>query len=563
MSKLGKKILRMFMLVALVAVVIIFSTYVLVFQKVESDLKAKVKNCITESAKSIDGDKFEAVVKANSGDSKEFKDMLNSMLLFKAKQDIKNYYTYMKIDDKAASFVVDASPEPADFGEKYAMQEEMQGAFNGNITVTAKPYTDKWGTYVSAYAPIKNSSGKIVAIVGADADISIFQAMRSLFLVSFLIAMVLFAVLSLIIVLIFSRKLQNNIKVIQSSLDKMGNGDLTEGIVLKTKDEIEVIGNSINEFRLKISAILGSMKNNANDVLGKSEDLSNISLEMASSSQNVSAVIQQVAEGSSSQASGLISINNTVSGFGEQIESIASSIGEVDNNAKVVNLKAKENNDDLNVLVKSVNDTSSAFKDVVNRVNGLGNNISRINEITNLINDIADQTNLLALNAAIEAARAGEAGRGFAVVADEIRKLAEQSKDSSENINKILEDISAESNAVVGTTDDVNNRLVNQVDVIKKATSSFKEIINVVEAILPKIDTVNKSAGSINRDKDEIIRNIETASTSAEEISSSSQEIASLSEELTASTEEVAATAERLSSMMNEMTQMINQFKLK
>ncbi len=71
----------------------------------------------------------------------------------------------------------------------------------------------------------------------------------------------------------------------------------------------------------------------------------------------------------------------------------------------------------------------------------MDNNVGQISEMTNLINSISEQTNLLALNAAIEAARAGESGKGFAVVADEIRKLAERSKESSESINKLVENI--------------------------------------------------------------------------------------------------------------------------
>lgn len=89
---------------------------------------------------------------------------------------------------------------------------------------------------------------------------------------------------------------------------------------------------------------------------------------------------------------------------------------------------------------------------VTERLTGLSGSVNQVGEILEVINGIAEQTNLLALNAAIEAARAGEAGRGFAVVAEEVRKLAEQSRASTDKIRGLLNNIASETNEVVSTS---------------------------------------------------------------------------------------------------------------
>jgi methyl-accepting chemotaxis protein len=562
MSKLGFKFLKIFTLVAGIAVVILFSTYFFVFNRVQNSLKLKVKTAAVEAVDIIDASKLQTVINQNSEHISEFSDILNSMLLYKAKTDVKNLYTYIKKDEKTALFVVDASPEPADFGEEYEMVEEMLKAFNGQVAVDNTPYTDQWGTFISAYAPIKDSSGQVIAIVGADADVALFQDIKKMFFWSLVFASAGFVVLSITAVFLFSKKLQNNISKIQDNLKLMGSGDLTQAINLKSKDEIEEIANSVNDFRIKIVNILTSITATSDEVLSSTVLMTQTSSEMAASSQNVAAVVQDVSSNSSSQASGLINIDNSMKSFGARLSHIVSSIEEVTDNIKNTAINSKTSNKDLKLLLKSIDDISSGFRDVTSRVTSLSVKLEQINGITNLINNIANQTNLLALNAAIEAARAGEAGRGFAVVADEIRKLAEQSKVSSENINKLLQSILEESSTAITTSDEVNNQLVNQLDTIKKATNSFKTIALSIEAVLPKINSVSELALHLNSEKTSIIKNLDISSSFAEEISASSEEIASLSEELSASTGEVALTADKLSKIMSEMSHSIKQFKI-
>lgn len=561
MSKLGVKIFKLVSFVSGIIVAISLISYFIIFKNVEMQLKDKAKQSVTESINVIDKDKVEKIIKDKSNKSKEYSELLNSMITFKAKKDIKNFYVYVKKDDKMAQFLLDASPEPSDYMEDYEMVDEMKTAFDGKILVDNEPYTDKWGTYVSAYAPIKNSSGQVIASIGVDEDISTFQNIKKSFLIISILEIAVAIIISLVSVWLFSKKLKYSINIIERKLLNMSEGDLQGDIQLKTKDEIAQIANFLNNFRLKISDILISIKDNVCNVHEDSNGLYTIAEEMSSSAENVSLIVGDISENSAKQASDIFNIKENFNEFGKSIENTAKMMDEFDTMAIDIKEKSKESNSKLNLLTNSINDLNIKFKSVVEKIENLGSNIDKINDITNLINDISDQTNLLALNASIEASRAGEAGRGFSVVADEIRILAEQSKMSSQNISELLKNVSKQSSNVVIDTKNVDSQFSSQMNIVNSIASSFSEIISDIEKLLPGINLVNKSIVEANNKKSIIINSLENSSYSAEEISASSREIAALAEELSSSTEEVANASGKLSHMIDNIMNNVNKFK--
>jgi methyl-accepting chemotaxis protein len=222
----------------------------------------------------------------------------------------------------------------------------------------------------------------------------------------------------------------------------------------------------------------------------------------------------------------------------------------------------KTGNSNMVNLTLSIENISSTFNTFINGIMSLNQNITKINEITGLINGIAEQTNLLALNASIEAARAGEAGRGFAVVADEIRKLAEQSKVSSDNISKLISGVAHESNNINSNANIVNDEFKNQIELINTAVSNYEEILMAVNEVIPQIEEVNHSAQNLNGGKDSILNRLEGVSTIAQEVSAASEEISASTEEMETSTDEVANTSKQLNEMAKDIITEVNKFKL-
>ncbi|MGK0464876.1 methyl-accepting chemotaxis protein [Clostridium sp.] len=411
------------------------------------------------------------------------------------------------------------------------------------------------------FAPVKGTDWSFAVVISTTEVLSELDSLK----ISVLVSSILFLLMGFAIVYLISNNISKGIKTNSKHLDLLAKGDLSEEVsnkYMKSKDEVGVMTTSMKLMQDSIRSMIVKIKENSGSINMQSENLSSVAEEISSASLNVAEAINQVAQGTGSQSEDLINVTEILDRFSNKLSGMVSEIQVVDSNSREISSMASESSSDMNKLNQSVTKVSDSFKSFNGKIIGLGEGISKINEITNIINSIAGQTNLLALNAAIEAARAGEAGKGFSVVADEIRKLAEQSKLSSGSITELISEISKNTEIIVQDSVEMDNELINQVSIINSSITSFTKIIESVNEVIPKIETVKNSAEDIDKEKNAIMGRVDGVSSVALEVSASAEEIAASSEEMNASTEEVVSAAQILSNMTGEMLEQVNKFKI-
>jgi len=199
---------------------------------------------------------------------------------------------------------------------------------------------------------------------------------------------------------------------------------------------------------------------------------------------------------------------------------------------------------------------------VADIVTDMNKSVKEISMISDAINAITEQTNLLALNASIEAARAGEAGKGFAVVADEIRKLAEQSKNSTEQIKSIIGNIQLKAITAVQAMDSTKKSNLDQNEAVTKTEQIFNDILFSITTLTEKVGTVENSVESMQVQKQIFVTQIENTSAISEETASSTEEVTASTEEVTATMDKFTQHTEELQQLAEKLKEEIDKFKI-
>jgi methyl-accepting chemotaxis protein len=378
-----------------------------------------------------------------------------------------------------------------------------------------------------------------------------------------------FLAISLFELILVSVVAINAIKIIKKSIEeinfilsKVSEGDYTENIVINSSNEFGEMKQHLKTSSENTQALLNQIKTQTDSMREQVAILSSVSTKLTSSMQEIASATESAAADTTEQANSLSQAFSSMEGFGRKIDSMTVSIIKTNDNATAINYKAKQGGEHLQNFAGFVLNTKDSIENINTMALQLETNVKHIHGIASSINDIARQTNLLALNASIEAARAGEAGKGFAVVAEEVKKLAEQSKESSDTIAKIIESVSKDAKMVASTTNDVTTSVLSQTKEVEDTIKLFEDIVFSLEGIMPEINTINEFAESIKGDKGIIVKQIEKSTQNAESISSVTEEMAASTEEISASAEQVASTAHVLNRIASAAKEVVNKFKI-
>ncbi|AKN29360.1 hypothetical protein Ccar_00315 [Clostridium carboxidivorans P7] len=371
-------------------------------------------------------------------------------------------------------------------------------------------------------------------------------------------------ILAVVIGNLFSKSITKPVENIERSLIKLSKGDFTEKIDedVKCSTEIHSITKSLNLMIGEVVEIIRETIESSKRIKESTEAMVNICKQSTGAGEEIAKSIQGIANGASNQAQNVEDSSKLAELLGEKVKGCledSKHMLEASSRVKVSTEKGLEN---INKLVVSFDKTAKSNEEVLEEVNVLAENSKKVNEITETIKQITEQTNLLALNASIEAARAGEAGKGFAVVAEEVRELAEQSGQSAEEINAIVNKIGSSVKAVLNKINYSTEIGIETGKSVHQTNSSFEDIESDSKILRSSIEKVSSELEGVGKDRENIVEAFLGLARIAEDTAASTEEVSASSQEQASGLSEVLASAEKLSNLTDELNAAVKNFKI-
>jgi methyl-accepting chemotaxis protein len=346
------------------------------------------------------------------------------------------------------------------------------------------------------------------------------------------------------------------------TMNAAGNGDFSFHI---DEEEFKALG--------KVSGHMNNVLNEVRSIIVKSYETTKAIVssvhevdasfnEATASINEIARTVDAIADGATKQAAEAHNGVEMVESLSNKIVLVYNSYGVVIKETENVSKVNQEGITSVNTLYEKSEEYSKASDQIFSAVGNLAESLKNISVFVDSIKAIAEQTNLLALNAAIEAARAGEAGKGFAVVADEVRKLADESRQSTEEINNMMNNIHTDTELAVQAMNRMKKVSEEQNSAVSKTRDSFGEISLAVESIVGRINEVQTAMATMEKDKDMVNAAIENISYVSEQTAASSEEVAATTDAQLKIFDNLRMSSKKLNTLTEELDKHLQKYKI-
>ncbi|MBQ6946260.1 MAG: methyl-accepting chemotaxis protein [Ruminococcus sp.] len=528
-------------------------------------IQSNAKNVAQCAAMSVTGEVLQTIDVGEEG-SAEYQQIIDELAVFRDNADIEYIYTLKKNGEESYTFVVDSDPEePGAIGDECEMTQAMADAFTEKITtVDDEPFTDEWGSHVSAYSPIfmgDNVIGAIGVDISANWIDEQMENLRNLVILTCIITYAISLAVLLLLMMKFRRgmnKLNNKVKELAN-----GSGDLTKEIDIRSGDELEVIAGNMNMFIRQIRTLVEEVVQSADEIVSSGEKMNTtvssntrIMSGMNSELESISVNMQESARSSKELSQQLSESAEEIVAFAENVNQICTMIEKANESAQTSSATAVENQKNtLNSIHSMQTRMQKAEQDV--------EKITQVKQIAEEISNIASQTRILSINAQIEAARAGQAGAGFAIVATEVGTLSNEIDRAATEINNINNEIIS----AVETLTTVLNEMITFVSTdVAKDYDSFaalgEEYGSTTSTIRTQMSAIGKQSASISRTISDINASVKEITHNVAVVSDSAGKLTKSTRQITESMDGMKSAAQHNSEHSRQLSSQVSKYSI-
>ena len=362
-------------------------------------------------------------------------------------------------------------------------------------------------------------------------------------------------VVGIIIALVVAISMAGEVKKVKLALQKVAEGNLTQRIKIKRKDEFGQLENSFNDMSEQMSQLISDVDSKSKTIVSVAGNISTITDETKNNTNMVMEAIHNIALGATDQAGSTQQAVNEVENLAKSLNETKQHVDNINEMSGSTGRLSEQGKQMVNLLIDKSGLTMDKSKTTMKVMDEVMSSIDKINYISDVIADITSQTNLLSLNASIEAARAGDAGRGFAVVADEIRQLADQSRKSTDEIKSIINEVVARATQAEQEMKENNDLIEEQQNAINDTQKLFEEISDSINELIRGLSEIAGLNKQMESNKEAVVGEMTS-------IASVSEESAAAAEEVNASVDQVNNTMEDIVNYTSELNGIADQLKI-